>query len=440
MNIIIAGAGRVGTELAKMLCIKHDVTIIDKNSMVLQVLSESVDLLSVVGDIEDPQTYTSLLNKSFDVFIAVTDSDEANILSTLIADDVIDVKKKIIRLKNAYFAKSSIADKLGISDSVFPFSATANSIAALLDFPKANNVKTFTFTSFKLISVFVKKSTLTHMPIDTLNSENCIVVGLEHDKKFTIPKSDEKVQENDLLYFFGDPQKINNLCQVLDTHMPQEIRRITILGAGLLGVEIAKVLVKRNVQLKIIEKDSDLCHQAAMVLQEGASVINSHYVEQMIFEDEQIQHSDMIISTDTKDEQNIIRSLEAQEIGIQKTVAINNNKEHYALMHNLGIVAARGPKVNAYYEILEKMGSSNVIFEKHYCGGRATIFMRKIFPYSILIGKTIKPYKNSLQSYILREDGLQLFREKVVLEEGDIIIFFSHSEQGEKVKQWIYSL
>ncbi len=440
MNIIIAGAGRVGHQLAKTLCVKHDVIIIDKNAEVLQVLSENIDLLTMCGDIENPQTYISLINKDFDVFIAVTDSDEANILSTLIAGDVINVKQKIIRLRNAYFAKSSIADKLGISDAVFPFSVTADSIAALLDFPKANNVKTFTFTPCKLISVFVKNSTLANQKIDSLFLKSIIIVGIERKKQFFIPRDDDSIEEDDLIYFFGESQEIKQMCEVLDTQMPQAIRKITILGASLLGIEIAKVLAKRDVQLKIIEKDTQLCHHAASILQERVSVINSHYMEQMIFEDEQIKHSDMIISTDAKDEQNIIRCLEAQESGVRKTVALNNNKEHYALMHNLGIVAARGPKVNAYYEILEKMGSSNVVFEKHYCGGRATIFMRKIFPYSILIGKKVKPYKNALRCYILRENKLAPFREKIILQQEDVIIVFLLAEEEEKAKRWIYAL
>ncbi len=441
MDIIIAGAGRVGHLLSKALCVKHNVTVIDKNGDVLQVLNDSVDLLTITGDIEDPSTYAPLLNKSFDIFIAVTDSDEANLLSTLIADDVIDAKKKIIRLKNEYFAKSSISQKLGISDAVFPFSTTAVSIKALLDFPKANNVKEFLYTDFKLISVFVQNSDIVGETIEQFVQKDCIVVGIEREKTFFIPNSDEVLQEYDLLYLFGNDQVIKNFCEIIDTKMPKSITKITIFGASLLGIEIAKALADKNISLKVIEKDNDLCMKAAEILQDSATVINSRYIEHTIFDEEQISHSDMLISTDSKDEENIIRCLEAKEKGVTKTVAINNNKQHYELMHKLGIVAARGPKANAYYAILEKMGSSSLVFEKHYCGGRATIFMRKIFPNSSLNGKKVKPFLGEYtKCFIVREGIIHSFEEKFILQEDDLIFVYLQSNLEEKVKNWIYSL
>ncbi len=441
MDIIIAGAGRVGHLLSKTLCIKHNVTVIDKNHQVLQALQENLDVLTICGDIENPETYNSLLNKSFDIFICVTDSDEANLLSALISDDAIDVKKKIIRLRNEYFAKSTIPQKLGISDAIFPFSATALSIKALLDFPKANNVKEFLHTDFKLISVFVQSSDYEGKKISDLECENCIIVGLEREKEFLLPKKDEVLKERDLIYFFGDSNIIRKKCELVDTKMPKKITKIAIFGADTLGLEIAKVLIERDIQLKVIESDDALCKRASEILQNEASVINSHYIEHTVFEDEQIRRSDMIISTDIKDEENIIRCLEAKERGVEKTVAINNNTEHYELMHKLGIVAARGSKANAYYAILEKLGSSSVIYEKHYCGGRAAVFSRKIFKNSPLIGKTVKPSFDTIaQSFILKEGRLYPFVEKITLNENDVIFVFVLTSKEERIKNWIYSL
>ena len=441
MDIIVAGAGRVGHLLAQTLSAKHNVTVIDKDADVLQVLQESVDLLTIAGDIENPDIYRSLTNKHFDIFIAVTDSDEANLLSTLIANDVIDAKKKIIRLKNAYFAKSTIAEKLGIDDAVFPFADTASSIRALLDYPKANNVKTFNYTNFKLISVFVQNSSRAGMRIGDLIAQNCVIVGLEREKTFFIPDHDTVLQEHDLLYFFGDGELIKKECDQIDTKMPQKIKNIAIFGAGLLGLEIAKALVDKNIQLKVIEKDSVRCMHAAEILQEGASVIQSRYIEHTLFEEEQIARSDMVIVTDTKDEENIIRCLEAKEWGVEKTVAINNNTEYYELMHKLGIVASRGPKINAYYAILEKIGSSSVIFEKHYCGGHGTIFSRRIFPGSALIGKSIKPLcEPDIVTFLLRDEVLIPFILKEELAEGDQLFVFMESSEEERVREWIYAL
>ena len=441
MDIIIAGAGRVGYRLAKTLSLKHNVTVIDRNANALGRLQEAIDIMPISGDIEDPDTYKILIEKSFDIFIAVTDSDEANILSTLIADDIIDVKRKIIRLRNRYFAKSSIAQKLRIDDAVFPFVSTALSIKSLLDFPKANNVKDFIFTDYKLVSVQVQNSDLSIDYLHLLNNKKLVVVGFEREKKFFIPKKNDRIKQKDLIYLFGETSTIKQLCSILDTETPKELNKVAIFGADILGVEIAKALLEKRVEIKVIEKDPFLCKRASEALQNRVMVINSKYIEHSLYEEENIKNADMIIATSNEDEENIIKCLEAKEYGVKKTVAINNNMELYYLMHKLGIVAVRGPKSNAYYSILEKIGSSSIITEKHYCGGRGTIFMRKIFPNSALIGKTIKPLKlEDLLSFYVRDGVIFDFSDKITLKEGDLIVIFLKSYLEEKIKDWIYNL
>lgn len=441
MNIIIAGAGRVGYRLAGTLSHKHDVTIIDRNEAALQRLQESIDVFTLVGDIEDPDTYTPLKNHHFDIFIAVTDNDEANILSTLIAGDAILADKKIIRLKNRYFADSSIAGKLGISTSVFPFSTTAGSVAALLDFPQANNVKSFIYSPFKLISVFVRNVPQEGIPLELFDTQRCSVVGLERHKNFMIPSRHEAVRPNDLVYLFGLPDAVRDACTELNRTMPDKISRVAIFGADLLGLEIAKALQQKGIRLKIIDKDIEKCEKASELLQEDATVINSRYIEHTLFDADQVGRADMAVFTSKEDEENIIHALEAKEHGIEKTVAINNDLERYHLMHSLGIIAARGPKSNAYYTILEKIGSSSVISERHYCGGRGTIFSRKIFPDSALIGKMVKPPNpERFKVYIIRDGILLSWREKLRLHSEDILFVFLDSTDNEAIQHWIYAL
>ncbi len=439
MDIIIAGAGRVGFRLAKTLSIKHNITIIDQNKDALERLGESIDVMGIYGNIEDPDTFKNLKDKKYDIFIAVTDNDEANILSTLIADDIIEVDKKIIRLRNPYFAKSSISKKLNINEAVFPFVSAAASIKSLLDFPKANNVKDFIFTPFKLISVQAKKSAISKA--DEIANKEVVVVGIERDKKFFIPKKDEKIEENDLIYIFGNQYKIKEVCNQLNKEAPKEIKKVAIFGAKLLGIEIAKAFLEKNVEIKIIEKDPTLCEKASEILQNKVMIINSKYIEHTIYEEENIKNAHMIIATSNEDEDNIIRCLEAKEYNVKKTVAVNNNIEFYNLMHKLRIIAVRGPKTSAYYSILEKIASSNLITEKHFCGGRGTVLMRKIFPNSLLIGKTLKPFKlEDMISFYIRDGKIKIFNEKIVLKEKDIILLFLKSYLEEKAKKWIFNL
>ena len=442
MNIIIAGAGRVGYRLAKTLSVKNDVFIIDKNAQALNRLQDAMDIMTVVGDIQNPDTYRVFAGKSFDLFIAVTDSDEVNILSTLIVTDIVEnIDKKIIRLRNHFFAQSSISDKLEISEAVFPFTSSANAIGMLLDFPKANNIKDFIFVNHKLVSVLVQNSEMEGQNIQELNTQNLKIVGFERNKKFFIPREQDTVMQKDLIYMYGDEEEIKQLCSKLDIKIPKDIKKIAIFGANTLGLEIAKNFLDKKIDLKLIDNDENLCKKASEVLQDKAMVINSRYIENSLYEEENLKSADMIIATSGNDEANIIKCMEAKEYGIQKTIAINNNIEYYNLMHKLGIVAARGPKNSAYYSILEKISSSAMITERHFCGGRGSVFMRKIFSNSSLIGKTIKVIKSEdIQNFLLRENMILSIEKEFEIQNNDVIIVFLKTKKEEEVKEWIYHL
>ncbi|MHC3994629.1 NAD-binding protein [Thiomicrolovo sp. ZZH C-3] len=441
MNIIIAGAGRVGYRLASTLSHRHNVTIIDRRAAALQQLQESIDVFTIAGDIENPDTYLPLKQRRFDIFIAVTDSDEANILSTLIAGDVIEADTKIIRLKNPYFADSTIAGKLGISSAVFPFSSAARSISALLDYPQANNVKSFIYSPFQMVSVYVESAPGTGIPVSEFVHETCVVVGLERDKHFSLPDGESVLYRSDLVYFFGDPETIRAYCARLNPAVPDRIDRVAIFDAGQLGLEIAKALIPRGVKLKIIDKHLEKCERASEQLQDKAAVINSHYIEHTLFDNEHAGRADLAIFTSEEDEENIIRCLEAKEHGIPRTVAINNDIERYGLMHSLGIIPMRGPKSSAYYAILEAIGSSSIISERHYCGGRGIIYSRKIFSDSPLLGKLLPPPDpKRCRSFLLRDNLLLPWVAKLQLHEDDVLFVFLDAENEEAMKRWIYTL
>jgi len=149
----------------------------------------------------------------------------------------------------------------------------------------------------------------------------------------------------------------------------------------------------------------------------------------------------MLIAAGHNDESNIVKCIEAKEHGIQKVVAVNNDKSYYSLMHKMGVVVVRGSKAGAHYAILEKISSSSVVTQRHYCGGRGVMFMRKVYPDSTLIGKKFKSRlgENTLD-FVLREEKLLLFGQTDILMQGDIVVIFGKIENLEKMQQWIYTL
>ncbi|RRS30572.1 MAG: potassium transporter [Epsilonproteobacteria bacterium (ex Lamellibrachia satsuma)] len=441
MDIIIAGAGTVGYSLAQTLSFKHNVIVIDKDMDKLNKLDEDIDILVIYGDIENPKTYQTLNLDTIDLFIAVTDSDEANLLSTLIVEDVVEVKRKIIRLKNDGFLKSHVLKKLSIDYAVFPDITTANKVKALFTFPKANNVKMFHQTKHKLISIRVQYDAQMLYRVEELVNENVSIVGIERDKEFFVPTVDTAIQKDDLVYLFGAIETIEEISAKLDEKMPTSIKKIVIFGANTLAQKIAKVLLDKNLDIKMIEKDIDHCKTASEVLQGKVTIINSAYEDQRLFEEEGLKNADMIIAAGHNDEKNIVKCVEAKEYGIQKVVAVNNDKAYYDLMHKMGVVVVRGSKAGAHYAILEKISSSSIVTQRHFCGGRGVLFMRKVYPNSELIGKLVKDVGiGSSILLLLREDKIYDLTQIEQLEQSDILVVFGKFEQKEEIEQWIYTL
>jgi len=437
MNIIIAGAGKVGFNLAKTLCVGHNVTIIDKNSEALHRIQESLDILPMMGDVEDSNIYQHFLDKEIDLFIAVTNIDNVNLIATLMADSVLKIDRRFVRLQKHFFADTMVQEKLNIDKMIFPIKLASKAIASLLNYPKANNVKFFKYTDYRLISVRASKE----LEPFVMDSRAPAIVGLERDKSFFIPSQDEKIFPNDLLYFFGIEDDIKEMCNILDYSSEQEIQKCVVFGADELGISISKELVDSGMNVKLIDTELALCENADEILEGKASVVNLKYGDTTLFEDEGLSEADIFISATNNDEYNIIKCLDAQDKGISKVMAINNEMEYYSLMHSLGIIVVRGPKMSAYNTIMEHISSSGVIIEKSFCGSKATVYMRKIFPNSKLIDKKIKPISvNKSKIYYMREYKLIEFKEKTTLQEDDLVIAFCTNNESSSVKQWIYEL
>jgi trk system potassium uptake protein TrkA len=307
-----------------------------------------------------------------------------------------------------------------------------------LHYPKANNIKLFKYTTLKLISV---RASDDFKPTQ-ISDDAMQIVGIERKKEFFIPNEDVVIEPGDLVYLFGDEEKIRHVCSLLEHDVEVgAIKKCVVYGGEELGISIAKALLEMGCDVKLIEKEIEACERADIELGGKATIINAKYSSHDIFEEENLEAADMFIAASKNDEFNIIKALEAKERGIAKIVAINNDMEYYNLMHSLGIIVVRGPKISAYNKIIEEINSTGVVLQKWFCGSKATVFMRKIFPGSKLINKQIKPLKlDDAKLCYIRDGELFVFEEKTVLFEGDVIAAFATAQKSAKIKQWIYGL
>jgi trk system potassium uptake protein TrkA len=436
MTIIIAGAGRVGFRLARTLSNKHNVIIMDQNEEALKRLNESIDALTLFANVEDPKSYESLTGKKYDLFIAVTDSDEINLVCSLIANEKIEASRTIIRLKNQFFAKSSIASKIGITDAVFPLSMVAYSLQSLVLHPGASNVKCFKGLPFKLISIKATFEGEDGIPVENLSSEALHVVGIDRQKSFFIPTQRDQIRTGDTVYCFGEPETIQAKTTSLHVKAPRSVKTAVIFGASDLGITLAQALVDQDITVKLIEKDVNLCNQAANLLQHDVTVINSKYGDFRLFEEEGLLSVDMLIAATPNDNENIVKCIEAKSMGINRVIAINNDIEHYKLMHTLGLIALRGPKMNAFYAIMEIINSNVNVDERLFCGGSAICFMRHF--QSATQPKLLNNAKTL--SFCIQDGRICTSGQSLNENQPFSIVTFTDRQSEDSVRSWINTL
>jgi len=428
MNILIAGAGKVGYNLAKILSTNHNVILIDKNEKALNSIKESLDVMTIQGDMREANTFLHI-NEKIDFYIAVTNNDEINLISTIVVSNILEIENIIVRLTNTSYIATNFQKKLDISRVIFPYKLSATSVAKLLEFPKANNIKEFPFSDYVLISVTIKAPQITKT--SEIEEEDLKVIGVERDNEFIFLNEDDELKENDLLYIFGNREKIKKYLNLLDTISPAEIKNILIYGANDLGIEIAKILTNFDMNIKILEKDEHEAIKASEILGENVSIINSSYEDEEMLLNEGVQYSDIAITASIKDESNIIKSLQARKLGIKKIITINNNLNYYSLMHSLKLSTIRGPKIAAFYAILEEIDSRLLIYERFFLGAKGKIFIKQI-----LNEKTIAPPKEKAKILIIRDDQIFILKNKFEINPNDIIMEFNFSGN----KKWIETL
>ena len=426
MNILIAGGGKVGYNLAKILYKKHNITIIEKDENKINFINESIDVLCVSGDLRDVLTYQSL-EKEYDYFIAVTNEDEINLISAAIIENFSNIKNKLLRIQNTSYSLTDIAEKLHIENMIYSNTIPVLNIEKLIKLPQANNVKDLAFTDMLLISVNSEIETESEL----LESDTVKIIATVDENENINFCNKCKINKNELVYLMGTYEDLKEILKTLAPNQPQKIENVLIFGADSLGIELANVLNSLNLKITIIEADTDLAYKASKKLDEEIIIINASFDDENLFISENLQKNDISIATTKSDETNILKSLIAKKYGIKKPICINNNPYYHSIMHSLHLPIVRGPKMATVYKILENIESENIIFERFFVGFKARVFIRKIF-----INKKIKPPKECAKILILRNNKLIEIKEEFEVKEGDILFYFNTSGN----KSWIENL
>ena len=365
MNIVIAGAGAVGTHLAKMLSNeKHDITVIDNDEARLKNVGSSFDILTLQGNATSLGILREAKIKKADLFIAVTQSESVNIASAILAREL-GAEKTIARIDNQeylFHLNRELMQKKGIDYMIYPEMIAAREIVGLLSHTGMSDVVDFSggrlhLYAFRLDDKApILDKTLTEVtdPDETLEFR---AVAITRKGTTIIPRGNEYFRQNDLVYVITNKGGVNNLLRYTGKENI-EVRNIMILGGSRIGVRTAQDLGDQH-YVKLIEIDREKSYRISNSL-DNALVINGDGTNVDLLVQESLSKMDAFIAVTGNSETNILSCLLARKMGVKKTIAEVENMDYIPLAENIGIDTIINKKLIAASRIFRFTMSSEV--------------------------------------------------------------------------------
>ncbi len=317
MKIIIIGCGKVGRALAYQLNEEnHDIVIIDSQSAKLQEFNEEVDAICLSGNGASINLLKEAGVETADILIAVTGSDELNLLCCVVAKKVSQCHT-IARVRNPVYSDEIqfVQERLGISMIVNPELTTASEITRLLQFPSAIQIDTFSKGNVELLKFRI----LTEFDMDGLSlselsarfSQSVLICAVERDSEMVIPNGDFVLKNDDLVSIVASPDDARDFFRHLGLST-RPVKNALIIGGGKLGYYLAKDLLKHKIQVRIMEKNKSRCEELSELLPE-ASVINGDGTDKKLLHQSGFLSAESIVALTNIDEENIFLGLYAKD-------------------------------------------------------------------------------------------------------------------------------
>lgn len=342
MRIVIAGAGDVGTHLAKMLSAnKHDIFVIDTDEDRLNNISSHFDVLTIQGSCTSFEKLKEANLKKTDLFIAVTHTEEINITAAILGKKL-GAKKSIARINNYEYlfpANKAHFVSMGIDSLIYPQKLAAREIVNLLR--QTGTTEIFNFSGGKLSLFVIKLAENAPIINKTLKEASEMTshldyraVAITRDGKTLIPRGNDIFQANDHVYVITNQSGIHDLMQY-SGKKKIAVKNIMIMGGSRIGLHTAREL-ENQFNIKLIETSRRRCEYLSGTLK-NTLVINGDGRDIELLEEEGIRNMDAFIATTDNSETNILSCLHAKRMGVKKTIAEVENIDYIDLADNIGV-------------------------------------------------------------------------------------------------------
>ena len=356
MKIIIVGDGKVGQTLTKQLSKEgHDLTVVDSNPKILNDNIENFDILTVEGNGASMETLRRADAAEADLLIAVTSTDEINLLSCITAKKL-GTKHTIARVRNMEYREQLVAlrKELGLSMTINPEYQASREIYQLLEAPNFVKRESFAKGRVEIVEMHVdEESPLKNVPLHRLQSivgVKLLVVAVQRGEDVTIPSGNFVLQEDDHVFFAAKTAHLKPLLKNLGVSR-QKIKHVLIIGASRIANHLIPRLLDAGIKVKIIEKDHNKCVALSTTFP-SVSVIEGDASFQHILESEGLYQTDAIITLTNIDEENLIISMFASHAGVPKVITKVSRLEYGSLFTDMGIGSIISPKERCSTDIV----------------------------------------------------------------------------------------
>lgn len=364
MRIVIAGAGAVGTHLAKMLSVENEnVVLLDESEEKLGKLESLFDLQTIVGDPTKISALKSAGVDQADLFVAVTPRESRNIMACMLAH-YLGAVKTVARIDNYEYLMprhKEYFNSLGVDSLIYPEQLAAEEIATNIRYSWMRQMLEFGDGALVMVGVKVRaNASILNIPFkDLVRDIPYHIVAMQRGDETIIPRGNDVILPDDLVCFMTTHDQIPYIRKITGKEEFNEVRNIIMMGGSRIAVRTTK-LIPDGIKVKIIESDLARCHKLLELVDDNVLVINGDARDLELLASEGIDHTDVFMALSDNSETNILACLAAKRAGVLRTVSEVENIDYISMAEGLDIGSVINKKKLAASTIFQMMLKTDV--------------------------------------------------------------------------------
>lgn len=449
MKVIICGAGQVGWQIARHLSgEKNDVTIVDSNPDLVRRAAETLDVQGIAGFASYPDVLERAGARDADMIIAATQSDEVNMVTCQVAHAIFGITRKVARLRSGAYLAAAYADlfadsHLPIDVIISPEQEVAEAALQRLAAPATFDTESFMGGKAQLLGLVLDEdcpvlNTPLRQLTELFSTLRAIVVGVRREGRLFAPEPGDQLYAGDSIYVFSHTEDVARTIEIFGKSTRKQ-ERIVIIGAGNVGLAVARALEKRSerVRAKLIDRDRAQAERAADLL-ERTIVLHGDGLDIELLTEAGIDRADAVLAVTDDDKTNLLVAVRGKQAGCRMSIALVNDPTLVPLMGALDIDAYINPRATTVSSILRHIRHGKVRAIYSLGDAEAEMIEAQVLSTSPLAGRLVRDIEfpeGVLVGAVMKGDKVLKPTGDLRIAENDVIALFAMAKDVPEVER-----